>query len=161
MIKKVAIEELKDCYEVILESFRDVMDELNITRENCSGFSGFLRYEKLLSQVKKGLTLYGWYEPDLIGCIGLLTKSSARTQIKYLCVLKTCRHQGIGMNLIHHVENMTSGRLQLGMIYENTVLFRWYESLGFQVDKIVPYRSKVFHIAFMEKTIEKLQSENI
>ena len=156
MIREITADELKDCHLVITESFSDIMTQLNITRENCSGFSGFLRYEKLLSQINKGLKLYGFYDPDLVGCIGVLKKSSTRYQVKYLCVKSDYRHQGIGRILIDYVENIAQGKIQLGMIYENTVLLNWYQSLGYEIDKITPYKSRVFNIAFMEKKIEKL-----
>ncbi|WP_240840916.1 N-acetyltransferase [Acidaminobacter sp. JC074] len=153
MIRKV--DDLKVCHQLIVESFLDVNKSLGITKENCPGNSGYLTLSQLEKQVSKGLILYGYYDPDLIACIGLMEKSHVRCKIKMLSVLPEYRNKGIGKVLMDFAETQANEKLVLGMIYENQKLYKWYEALGYKVDKIKKYRGNEFNVAYMEKKLEK------
>lgn len=154
MIKAIDLDEFDDCYDLIVEAFRDIAEDLNATPENCPGNSAFMTKEKFKRASNK-MTLYGYYGDDLLGCIGLIKKSDVSFKIKMLSVKPNFRHQGIGRQLIEHVEALSFGKITLGMIYENQLLYEWYLSLGYSLDKKVTYKGNRFHVAYMEKKIEK------
>ncbi len=153
MIKLIESDDYKLCYDVIINSFKDVTESLRATPENCPGNSAFMSYNQFLNKTKK-MDLYGYYEDELIGCIALIKKSDVSYKIKMLSVLNTHRHKGIGKKLIDYMSELANGKIKLGMIYENTKLYEWYLSLGFVTDKIVTYKGNDFHVAYMEKKIE-------
>lgn len=155
MIKVITGEDYKACYEVIIEANKQVADQMAYTKETCPGNSAFLSYNKFLSDLSKGLILYGFYDEDLIACIGLIKKSPTTSKFLYLSVLPTYRHRGIGQLLVSYVESQVSGKMKLGMIYENKRLLTYYESLGYETKKVSSYKGSVYHIAYMEKNLEK------
>ncbi len=161
MIKLIESEDYKRCYDVIVASFKGVSEALNATPENCPGNSAFMSYNRFLNMTKK-MNLYGYYDENLIGCVGLIKKSDVSYKVKMLSVLPSKRHQGIGQQLMDYVTEHSAGKLKLGMIYENKKLYKWYLNLGFETEKIVSYKGNDFHVAYMEKRIEaNLQSKNI
>ncbi len=153
------IDDYEHCYKVIINSFLEVNSILGITEKNCPGNSGYMTYHQFQNELLKGLKLYGFYNPELVACIGLYRKSDVRTKIKMLCVLPRYRHLGIGKELMDFAESKADIKLVLGMIYENQKLFNWYLSLGYEVDKIKTYKGNDYKVAYMEKTIEKNISE--
>lgn len=156
MIRLIPEEDYGMCYELILKSFIDRQRVLGITRENCPGYSAFLRFEKFKVLINKGMVIYGYYDAELCGCIGWLKKSDVRFQIKFLSVSPECRSKGIGRALMRFVESRGQGKIQLGMIYEDDWLFKWYESQGYVMHQLKDYKKGVFRTAFMEKKIENI-----
>lgn len=155
MIKVIEEQDYKLCYQMMIESFLAVAETIDATFDNCPGNSAFLEYNTFLNIIEKGLVLYGYYAPELVGCIGLHKKSDKRHKIKYLCVSRHYQHQGYGKALMDHVESLVEGKLQLGMINENIILRTWYESLGYQIDKVMSYKKNKFTVAFMEKQLDE------
>jgi len=154
MIKLIPSESLDESYELIVSAFKSVADEIGATPDNCPGNSAFMSRSKFAKEINK-MKLYGYYDPDLVGCIGLVKKSEVTYKIKILCVKEDKRHNGIGKALVEFIETKVSGKLKLGMIYENQTLFKWYQSLGYEVEKIKTYKGNKFRLAYMEKRIEE------
>ncbi|MBI9014295.1 MAG: GNAT family N-acetyltransferase [Clostridiales bacterium] len=155
MIQVIEERDFKLCYQMMIESFLVVADTIGATPENCPGNSAFLEYGTFLNAIEKGLVLYGYYAPELVGCIGLDQKSEKRHKIKYLCVSIHHQQQGYGKALMDHVESLVEGKIQLGMINENIILRTWYESLGYKIDKVKSYKKNKFTVAFMEKQLDE------
>jgi len=155
MIKEVEEKDYKLCYQMMIESFLEVADSIGATSENCPGNSAFMAYNTFITKMNKGLVLYGYYAPELVGCIGLEKKSARRHKIKYLCVSIHHQHQGYGKALMDYMETLVEGKLQLGMINENLILRNWYESLGYKIDKVMSYKKNKFTVAFMEKQLNE------
>ena len=157
-IRIIKKEEIVICHKVIVNSFIPVASSLFMTEENCSGNSAFLKLDQLHKMYDKGLIILGLYDDFLIGCIGLEKKSDDRYKIKLLSVIPGYRHRGLGAMLIKAMEErvIQSGgiKLQLGMIYENEVLRKWYESLGFKIDKVKTYKGNTFKIVYMSKDLK-------
>lgn len=155
-IRLLEKDELNICLNVIINSFKTVADKLNITNENCPGNSAYLELNDLNNYFDKGYKFYGLFKKELIGCIVVEKKSDVRYKIRLLSVLEENRHEGFGKILIEFVENLViplgCKKIQLGMIYENRVLRDWYESLGFEIEKIKKYRKNDFKVAYMFKT---------
>lgn len=154
MIRLIEHEEMKQVYELIVRSFQTTVEELNITQETAKGYTAFLTYEQFIKKFMK-IQLYGYFNPDLQGCIGLVRKSDVTAKIKWLAVDSAYRHQGIGKKLMAYLEACHTGKMTLGMIYENKKLLRWYETLGYDVKKIKYFKGHHFQMAYMEKKIEK------
>jgi len=154
MIKIIEPNEYEICYKIINTCFTIVADELKITQANCPGHSAHLDYNSFLNKIKS-TTMYGLFLPELVGCIGIEKKSDVRYKIKYLSVDPKHQHKGYGKLLMDHMETVASNKLQLGMIYEHTVLFEWYCSLGYEVDKIATYKKNAFKVAYMEKRLHE------
>lgn len=150
---KIAEEKnLKDCYKVIVASFKY---ESNIDI--------YIKYDKFLKAYEKGVEVYFISEDNnIIGCIGIEKKSDIKYKIRFLSVLPEYRHLGYGKKLIYNAEQIVSlksgNKISLGMNYSNKVLLNWYESLGYKVDKIKEYKKGSIEIAFMNKDILKLES---
>lgn len=153
MIKQIPFS--KAAFDVIKASFKSIADEMYMTAENCPGNSAFMSYDKF--QRAKQMVLFGLFDQDLIGCIGVEYKSEVRYKIKYVSVLPTQQHKGYGRKLVehacHYIEEAGGKKIQLGMIRENEILFDWYLSLGFELDKVVNYRKNAFTVAYMEKIL--------
>lgn len=156
MIKQLE-DNLVDAYQVIVQSFKAVADEHEMTEENCPGNSAFMSFDKFKMTIQSEFILFGLYKPQLVGCIGIEKKSAQRFKIKWLSVIPDHRHRGYGMRLMDHastyIGEQGGEKIQLGMIYENQKLYHWYLSQGFVVDKIKAYKKNKFKIVFMEKRL--------
>lgn len=152
MIKQISA---KEAYDIIIESFNET--ELNITKDQCPGYSGFLNYEQLLKEEAEGLRLFGYYKDRLIGCVALAYKSDVRYKLKYLAVLKSYRKQGIGNELMTFVETIARNEhfqyIKLGMIRDNEKLYNFYTERGYVTKKVNSYKNNAYRIAFMEKKL--------
>lgn len=142
--------EFCDAYEIIRESFSD--PPINVSKENCPSYSGFLTYHQFIKEAK---TLIILGIPD-IGCVGIEKKSDIRYKIKYLCVRKSHRHKGLGHLLMRdaekYIENQGGRRIQLGMLYDHKALLAFYCSLDYKITKKKSSANKLT-IAFMEKKL--------
>lgn len=152
MIKQISA---KEAYDIIIASFSET--ELNITKEQCPGYSGFLNYEHLLKEEAEGLRLFGYYKDQLVGCVALAYKSNVRYKLKYLAVLKAYRKQGIGNELMTFAESVARDEhcqyIKLGMIRDNEKLYDFYTARGYLTKKINNYKHNAYRIAFMEKKL--------
>lgn len=155
MIRLLNEDDYSKCYNLIHETFLLLAESLGITPSNCPGHSAYLTYQKFLGQINKNLSMYGLFEPDLIGCVGLVKKSDVRYQVKYLTVDQAHRHKGHGKMLMDYIEDLSFGKIQLGMIYEDQTLYEWYQNLGYKVDKLTYYKKNKFQVAYMEKVLDE------
>ncbi|MBN2797157.1 MAG: GNAT family N-acetyltransferase [Clostridia bacterium] len=147
------LEYTQETYDVIHRSFYEIANTFNMTPQNCPGNTAFMSYAYFLNQKNK-IQLFGIYDKNLVGCIGVEKKSDVRYKIKWLCVLDEYRHQGYGKLLIdfsvQYIKELGGKKVQLGMFYENQVLHHWYLNNGFQVEQIKAYKSNDFKICYME-----------
>lgn len=154
-----SIEFNREAYHVIIDSFSDVINQYQMTKENCPGNSAFMSYEYFMSQASK-VKLFGLFDEGLVGCVAVEKKSPQRYKIKWLSMLFEKRHHGYGKVLMAHAEawiqSQGGHKVTLGMIYENQVLHAWYLGIGYQVDKIKSYKGNVFQICYMEKKYENI-----
>jgi len=155
MIREINGDEYLACFEMMHKSFNQVADELGINQSNCPGHSAFITYKTFISDLEKNVRMYGLFNPELVGCVGLIKKSDVRYKVKYLTIAKIYRHKGYGKDLMSHIEKISSGKIQLGMIYEHKILLDWYISLGYKVDKISSYKKNRFKVAYMEKKLDE------
>ncbi len=138
MIKKVNEQELFECVNVIKESFLTVANEFGFTAENASRFTAFATTEDRLRWhlLVEHRPMYVFYDKDTIaGYYSLLLQENNECELNNLCVIPTHRHKGIGTELLTHAFNsakeLNCKKINIGIVEENKVLRKWYESFGF------------------------------
>ena len=137
MIREVRREELSTCADLVRKSFQTVADEFGFTRENAPRFTAFATTEERLAWHMEGehrLMFLDEEEGGICGYYSLLFMDHNECELGNLAVLPEYRHRGIGGELLRHAvktareQNCTV--MNLGIVEENTVLRKWYESNG-------------------------------
>lgn len=138
MIKKVEEKELAECVKVIRESFATVADDFGFTVENAPGFTAFATTEDRIKyqMVEEHRPIYAFYEDGvMVGYYSLLLQDNHEIELNNLCVSPEHRHKGIGEELLKHAFEMAKeldcNKINIGIVEENQVLRKWYESFGF------------------------------
>ena len=137
MIREVRREELSACADLIRKSFQTVADEFGFTRENAPRFTAFATTEERLAWQMDGehrLMFLDEEDGRICGYYSLLRKDKDECELGNLSVLPEYRHTGIGGKLLRHAMKTAGGQncrvMSLGIVEENTVLRKWYESYG-------------------------------
>ncbi len=149
---------------IIRDSFRDVAERFEITRENCPNFASNCTAEWVHDDMDKGITYYVLeHQGQPCGCGALDLAQSDRwptpppgrkpAYLKRLAVLPEHRRIAFGKALVEHILNeaKTSAchRVQIGIVAEHTELRDWYEKLGFFLEKTAHFQGWPFTVAFM------------
>lgn len=137
-IRRMSIEEIPQCVEVIKESFRTVADEFGFTEENAPRFTAFATDEnRLLYQFcveKRPMYVY-LIGKKIVGYYSLALRDDGSAELGSISVLPEYRHKGIGAKLMTDamLRAKAFGKtvLKLSIVEENQVLRKWYESFGF------------------------------
>lgn len=128
---------------LLRRSFDGVAKTMGLTRENCPNHVAFLSEDRLLAQLAHPQA-HCLGIRDNGGWVGFVAVAPYRGdyEITRLAVAPECRHRGYGSALIDHAcavaKTLGLEEIGLGMIYENTVLLKWYEALGFAASQ--PFR---------------------
>ena len=128
--------ELKECLDVIRQSFGTVAEHLGITRENCPVYTGFVTLESLEKQMSRGWHMYALYAgKKIIGYMSISRESDDVYELHNLAVLPEYRHNGFGKLMLDYaketVKSLGGNTIQISIIEENTVLRNWYIDNGF------------------------------
>ena len=160
MIKKVEKNNISECAKVIRDSFFTVAEEFGFTIENAPRFTAFsVTEERLLWQLNnEHRPMYAYYkEGNIIGYYSLLLLEDNECELNNLCVLPPYRHMGTGEKLLHNAfqeaENLGCVKIKIGIVEENTVLRKWYETFGFVHTKTEKYDFFPFTCGYMEKSL--------
>ena len=160
MIKEVQQNELVECVKVICESFKTVADELGFTAENAPRFTAFATTEERLNWHLNGehRPMYAYYENDkIVGYYSLLLPENQECELNNVCVLPENRHKGIGEKLLNHAfeiaEKLGCKKMNIGIVEENMVLRKWYESYGFVHIGTQKFDFFPFTCGYMEKVL--------
>lgn len=137
MIKEISRNDIEQCANVIRESFRTVADEFGFTEENAPRFTAFAATaERLDWQLScEHRLMYACYENDrIIGYYSLL-QGGQECELNNLCVLPEYRHKKLGKKLLENAfdkaRDMDCKKMNIGIVEENQILRKWYESYGF------------------------------
>lgn len=141
MIKRIIDEAaLRDCLTIFHEGYETVANEFGLTEENCPDRGrASLSYEKLLDEfLKESKQILGLYrDGNIVGLIGINRIDSNSYKIDDLIILPKYRGSGYGTQLLNFCKSLCiengAKRIELGMIYENSRLGKWYESHGFRL----------------------------
>ena len=160
MIKEVNEKELAECVKVIRESFSTVANEFGFTAENASRFTAFATTEDRLKWHLHGehRRMYAFYDNNVIvGYYSLLLQDNNECEISNLCVIPAYRHKGIGTELLKHAfkiaNELNCNKINIGIVEENQVLRKWYESFGFAHTGTQKFDFFPFTCGYMEKNL--------
>ena len=148
--------ELKESLEIIITTYKDRDEKMNLSNENNHRHSN-MTYEELKERFDNGIKMYGYYNEDrLIAFLSLEHKENA-IKIRDIVVLPEYQNKGIGKLLIDFAKEQTAkndkARLVLRFIYDNKKLKEWYEKNGFKVTEILefPGTGKVGEMEYIVK----------
>lgn len=137
MIREIKETEIKECVAVIRESFQTVADDLGFTPENAPRFTAFATDEERIGKQfhEEHRPMFGYFEGEKL--VGYYSLTKGKTcELSNLAVLPAYRHNGIGGQLLKHSIKTAVERgsrvMRIGIIEENQVLRKWYESHGFE-----------------------------
>ena len=160
MIKEVKEQNISECVNVIKESFLTVANEFGFTVENAPRFTAFATTEDRLTWHLLGehRPMYAFYDHDVIvGYYSLLLQENSECELSNLCVLPAHRHKGIGAELLKHAfrnaKELNCSKINIGIVEENSVLRKWYESFGFVHTGIEKFDFFPFTCGYMEKRV--------
>ena len=158
MIKEIECKDISACAEVIRESFKTVADELGFTPENAPRFTAFaITKERLDGHYNnEHRSMYAYYDDGVIvGYYSLLLQNNNECELNNLCVIPTYRHRGIGeellLNAFKVAKEMGCIKVNIGIVEENQVLRKWYESFGFVHIGTKKFEFFPFTCGYMEK----------
>lgn len=158
MIKKVEQSDIVECVNVIRESFLTVANEFGFTLENAPRFTAFATTEKRLHWhlVGENRPMYAfWDNGNIVGYYSLLIQDNNQCELNNLCVVPTHRHKGIGNELLKHAfkiaKELNCNKINIGIVEENKVLRKWYESFDFVHIGTQKFDFFPFTCGYMEK----------
>ena len=103
MIRAIEEKDIKECVNVIRNSFMTVAKQYNITVENSPYFTAFATDENKvrLWMYEQHRPMYGYFDNDkLAGYYNLSFPGEKECELGSLCVLPEYRHKGIGEILL-------------------------------------------------------------
>lgn len=133
---------LKDSLEIIIKTYKDRDEKMNLSNENNHRHSN-MTYEELKERFDNGIKMYGYYnEEKLIAYLSLEEKED-EIKIRDIVVLPEYQNKGIGRILLDWAKEQTikskKSKLILRFIYDNKKLKEWYEKYGFSVTEILEF----------------------
>ena len=160
MIKEVSEKNISECVNVIKESFNTVADEFGFTVENAPRFTAFATTDDRLRWHLLGehRPMYAFYDPGtIVGYYSLLLQDNKECELNNLCVIPTYRHKGIGEELLKNAfevaQELGCIKINIGIVEENKVLRKWYESFGFVHIGTKKFDFFPFTCGYMEKIL--------
>jgi len=160
MIKKIDEQDIAECVRVIKDSFATVANEFGFTVENAPRFTAFATTEDRLKWHLLGehRPMYAFYDNEVIvGYYSLLLQDNQKCELNNLCVIPTYRHQGIGEELLKHAfktaQELNCNKINIGIVEENQVLRKWYESFDFVHIGTQKFDFFPFTCGYMEKNL--------
>ena len=160
VIRHMSIEEIPECVNVIRNAFKTVADEFGFTEENAPRFTAFATDENRIRYhfcVEKRPMYVYLHKGRIVGYYSLALLDEEETELNNLSVLSEFRHKGIGHRLLEdcfeRVSLLGGRKLKIGIVEENTVLKRWYESYGFKHVNTEKFDFFPFTCGYMEKSI--------
>ena len=173
MIQPVNNNNIKECVDVIKESFLTVANEFGFTIENAPRFTAFATTEqRLYWQLNhENRPMYAFVvEGNIVGYYSLALQENKECELNNLCVLPQFRHQGIGEKLLLHsfdaAKSLGCSKINIGIVEENRVLKKWYESFGFkhirtQKFDFFPFTCGYMELIFTYTTIPRQTFKNL
>ena len=160
ILRHMSLEEIPECVKVIRNSFRTVADEFGFTVENASRFTAFatdeprIRYQFCMEKRAMYVYLLG---SRIVGYYSVVILNEDEAELNNLAVLPEYRHMNIGRKLLEDcfskVRTIGRKKLKIGIVEENHILRKWYESFGFEHKGTEKYDFFPFTCGYMEKEL--------
>jgi len=156
-IKKMTIDDLSFCAEVIRRSFETEALEFGLTRENCPGHTSFITSGRL---VEKCVELDKFYPfvcvsgGAIIGYVSLTGVGSGTYVMEHLAIVPEMRRLGHGRLMLGFCKKKAAELggdvIKIGIIEENARLRDWYLANGFVHTGTKRFAHLPFTVGFME-----------
>lgn len=160
MIREVNEKDVPECVKVIRDSFATVADEFGFTVVNAPRFTAFATTEDRLKYhlLEEHRPMYAFYQQGtIVGYYSLLLQDNNECELNNLCVSPAYRHKGVGeellMNAFKVAKELGCVKVNIGIVEENRVLRRWYETFGFEHVGIQKFDFFPFTCGYMEKNL--------
>lgn len=160
MIKAVSMKDIAECVKVIRESFSTVANEFGFTIENAPRFTAFATTEERLNWQldREHRPMYAFFDDEtIVGYYSLLLQENKECELNNLCVIPAYRHNGIGEQLLKDAfsiaEELNCNKIKIGIVEENKVLRKWYETFGFIHIGTKQFDFFPFTCGYMEKNL--------
>lgn len=150
---------LEPCAEVIRAAFATVADARGLTHESAPTFPAWLTADRLREARAKGTRCFAAMDgPRPVGFAALEAGREAGVfYLERLAVLPAVRHAGLGRRLVEHAAAAAraagAAALSIGIIDDELVLKRWYETLGFTVTSTRRFPHLPFTVCYMERKL--------
>ena len=161
MIKRVEEQDIAECVKVIKESFATVAKEFGFTVENAPRFTAFATTENRLKHqlLEENRPMYAFYDNEnIVGYYSLLVQDNNECELNNLSVIPAYRHRGIGEELLKHAfkiaKELNCNKINIGIVEENNVLRKWYESFEFIHIGTQKFDFFPFTCGYMEKNLQ-------
>ena len=161
MIKRVEEQDIAECVKVIKESFATVAKEFGFTVENAPRFTAFATTEDRLKHqlLEENRPMYAFYDNEnIVGYYSLLVQDNNECELNNLSVIPAYRHRGIGEELLKHTfkiaKKLNCNKINIGIVEENNVLRKWYESFEFIHIGTQKFDFFPFTCGYMEKNLQ-------
>ena len=161
MIKRVEEQDIAECVKVIKESFATVAKEFGFTVENAPRFTAFATTEDRLKHqlLEENRPMYAFYDNEnIVGYYSLLVQDNNECELNNLSVIPAYRHRGIGEDLLKHAfkiaKESNCNKINIGIVEENNVLRKWYESFEFVHISTQKFDFFPFTCGYMEKNLQ-------
>ena len=160
MISEVEQKDIRECVDVIRKSFMTVADDLGFTIDNAPRFTAFATTKDRIEWHLNGehRPMYAYCQDGaIVGYYSLLLQDNNECELNNVCVLPEYRHKGIGEELLKHAfvvaTQLGCHKIKIGIVEENAVLRKWYESYGFIHTRTQKFDFFPFTCGYMEKVL--------
>lgn len=157
IIKEITnYDELKKSLEIIIITYKDRDEKMNLSNENNHRHSN-MTYDELKERLDNGIKMYGYYSEEKIIAYLSFEEKEDEIKIRDIVVLPEYQNKGIGRILLDWSKEKTiksnKSKLILCFIYDNKKLKEWYEKYGFKVTEILefPGTGKVGQMEYIVK----------
>ena len=160
MIREIQRNHIAECVTVIRESFLTVANEFGFTVTNAPRFTAFATTEERLvwQMEEQKRPMRAFFDGDkIVGYYSLALLPDGECELNNLCVLPAYRHKKIGAQLLEDAlalgRQLDCHKMQIGIVEENQVLRRWYESFGFVHTGTKKFDFFPFTCGYMEREL--------
>ena len=160
MIKEIKEQDIAACVKAIRDSFITVANDFGFTAENAPRFTAFATTEDRLKWHLLGehRPMYAfWDKGTIVGYYSLLLLDNKECELNNLCVIPAYRHKGVGAKLLTNAfdvaKELGCETMKIGIVEENTVLKKWYETFGFIHIGTEKFDFFPFTCGYMKKTL--------
>ena len=161
-LRRMSLEEIPECVQVIRESFQTVADEFGFTVENAPRFTAFATDEGRLyyqfHEEKRPMYVY-LVGKKIVGYYSLALREDGSAELGSISVLPEYRHKGIGAKLMTDamLRAKAFGKtvMKLSIVEENQVLRKWYEGFGFVHTGTQKFDFFPFTCGYLERELPK------
>ena len=144
--------------DVLRQAFATVAQRFALTKENCPRSPAFATNERVVEEMERGVRYYLLHAgARTCGCVALEHAKPEVVYLERLGVVPERRARGYGSTLVRHVlteaKALGAGRVEIGIIADDTQLQGWYQRFGFEQTKTKRFDHLPFLVGFLAKEL--------